>query len=193
VPLTLERGDAGLVVFRKVTALTARTVAAPRRQVLQTVGGDWTLRFQPDRGAPEGAMSTPLGDWTQSHNSRVRYLSGAGAYTKTIKAPKIRKGARYLLCLGEVHDIAEVFVNGRQVGLDWRAPYEVDVTEALRVGENHIEIRVVNLWVNRLIGDAQPGAPKVAWTVAPAYSARAPLRPSGLIGPVSLVEVQADR
>jgi hypothetical protein len=62
----------------------------------------------------------------------------------------------------------------------------VDLGSAVKAGKNHVEIRVANLWINRLIGDAQKDAQKVTFTALPTYSAGAPLRESGLIGPVVL-------
>jgi hypothetical protein len=53
-------------------------------------------------------------------------------------------------------------------------------------GNNTVQVRVANSWVNRLIGDAQPGATKITWTAMPTYAASAPLQPSGLVGPVIL-------
>jgi hypothetical protein len=77
-------------------------------------------------------------------------------------------------------------LNGVTLGTLWKAPYRVDVGGALRRRQNTLEIRVANLWVNRMIGDAQPGAEKVAFTTIPTYRADAPLRAAGLIGPVAL-------
>ena len=92
-----------------------------------------------------------------------------------------------MLDLGEVHEVAEVTLNDRVVGTRWHAPFRVDVTDGLRVGLNRLTVRVANLWVNRLIGDKQPGATSIAFTVTSTYRADAPLRPSGLIGPVALI------
>ena len=72
-----------------------------------------------------------------------------------------------------------------------KAPYTLDVGAAAKSGSNTIEVRIANLWVNRLIGDQQPGATKVAFVTIPTYHVDAPLRPSGLIGPVTL-SVRAD-
>jgi hypothetical protein len=83
--------------------------------------------------------------------------------------------------------VAEVRVNGQLVGTAWKAPYRIDIGQAVRPGRNELEIRVANLWVNRLIGDAQPGASKVTFTTLPTYKPDAPLRPSGLMGPVTLM------
>jgi hypothetical protein len=91
------------------------------------------------------------------------------------------------LDLGKVGDVASVIVNGKPAGIAWKAPYEVEIGALVVAGVNTVEVRVANLWVNRLIGDAQPGADKVTFTAAPTYTAAAPLRPSGLIGPVRLM------
>ena len=72
-------------------------------------------------------------------------------------------------------------------GTAWHAPYRVDIGAVTRRGRNQLEIRVANLWVNRMIGDAQPNATAVTWTGLSAYKADAPLLPSGLIGPVRLL------
>jgi hypothetical protein len=65
------------------------------------------------------------------------------------------------------------------------------VTSGLRPGTNEITIKVVNSWVNRLIGDEQPGATKVAYSVVKPYKATSPLQPSGLLGPVTVHREEA--
>ena len=84
-------------------------------------------------------------------------------------------------------ELAVVWLNGRKLGVVWHPPYRVALSPALKIGENRLEIKVANLWVNRLIGDAQPGASKVTFTTGQGYEASAPLRPSGLLGPVRLL------
>lgn len=73
------------------------------------------------------------------------------------------------------------------MGTAWHAPFWLDIGGAVKPGTNKLEVRVANLWISRLIGDAQAGAKKVTWTALPTYRADAPLRPSGLIGPVTLL------
>lgn len=191
VPLTLNGSGSALVVFRKQTSASSAVIAAPVERTLATIEGDWTVRFQPQRGAPADELKMPLGSWTTSTDAGIRYFSGTATYRKTIRVPRVARGKRLFLSLGEVNDIAEVSLNGKPVKTLWRAPYRADVTDALNQGENRIEVKVTNRWVNRLIGDAQPGAVKISWTVAPAYSAKGTLLPSGLIGPVTLVEQQS--
>lgn len=77
-------------------------------------------------------------------------------------------------------------VNGKSAGIAWKSPYRIDLTDFVKTGENNLEVRVANLWVNRLIGDAQPVAQRIAFTIAPTYRPDAPLRQSGLMGPVRL-------
>lgn len=97
-------------------------------------------------------------------------------------------GQRVTLDLGEVRELAEVSVNGHSVGLVWHPPYRIDVTSALKPDANALAIKVTNLlWVSRLIGDKQPGAKQYTFTVLPTYKADAPLRESGLLGPVRIV------
>jgi hypothetical protein len=94
------------------------------------------------------------------------------------------------LDLGSVKNLAEVTVNGKNLGVVWHAPFRVDVTGALKPGANQVDIKVVNAWVNRLIGDQQPGATKYTLADVKPYKADSPLLPSGLLGPV--VVVRAD-
>jgi hypothetical protein len=89
--------------------------------------------------------------------------------------------------LGDVKNLAEVIVNGKELGQTWHAPYRVDATSALKPGVNEITIKVVNAWVNRLIGDEQAGATKITFADVKPYKANSPLLPSGLIGPVTVV------
>lgn len=91
------------------------------------------------------------------------------------------------LDLGEAKEVAEVSVNGTLAGYAWHAPCRIDIGSTARPGRNQLQIRVANLWVNRLIGDQQPGATRITWTPMPTYLKSAPLRRSGLIGPVTLL------
>jgi hypothetical protein len=123
----------------------------------------------------------------------IRYFSGIATYTNTFTGPKGAKpGIPLWIDLGRVADVAEVRINGKFAGTVWKAPYRLDIGPWVRRGRNGLEIRVADLWVNRLIGDAQPGAEKIAFTTTPTYTAKAPLRPSGLIGPVKLLQLEPE-
>ena len=128
---------------------------------------------------------TPL---DQHAEPGVKYFSGTASYTRDFSTPRGWKPGQPLwIDLGDAREVAEVLVNGQSAGYAWHAPYRVDIAALARKGRNRIEVRVANLWVNRLIGDAQSGAAKITWTAMPSYTANAPLRPSGLIGPVRLL------
>ena len=84
------------------------------------------------------------------------------------------------------HPKALALVNGKSLGIVWKQPFRVNVTGAMKAGDNKLEIKVTNLWVNRLIGDQQPGANKITYTTMPFYQANSKLLPSGLMGPVKI-------
>ena len=120
----------------------------------------------------------------------MKYFSGTAAYTKTVQAARgwFRPGQRILLDLGVVRDVAEVSLNGKTLGVLWKPPFRLDVTEALKPGANHLEIKVTNEWTNRLIGDRSAPADKKV-LAAPAGGIFGPpptVNESGLLGPVTL-------
>jgi hypothetical protein len=194
VPLKLEPWGTIFVVFRKATTLTSRTLPAETETEIATVEGPWTVNFQAGRGAPESVTLDALTSWSENADAGVKYFSGHGTYSKTIeaKAEWFKKGASVWIDLGDVKNLAEVTVNGKTLGVVWHTPYRVDATAALKPGSNEVQITVTNAWVNRLIGDQQPGvtAPITFADVKP-YKANSPLLPSGLLGPVRVVSVSA--
>ena len=174
-----------------VTGGPLATVTALAWRDAGTVGGPWTVSFQPGRGAPASATFAGPQSLTESADPGVKYFSGTSTWNSGFTAPKgWHKGAALTLDLGKVGDVAEVRVNGVMVGTAWHAPYALDIGSATRPGKNLIEVRIANLWVNRLIGDKQPGATPITFTASPTYTKDAPLRPSGLLGPVTL-EIEA--
>ena len=178
------------VVFRKAATAPSRTIAKPVETKLSTVEGSWDVAFQPNRGAPAKVTLPGLASWHEHADAGVKYFSGTGTYTKTIQAPAdwFQAGAKLWLDLGDVKNIAVVTVNGKSLGTYWKTPFRVDVTAALKPGANTLEIKVINLWVNRLIGDQQEGVTtKYTYTAQQFYRADSPLLPSGLIGPVQVV------
>ena len=191
VPLHLDANESVFVVFRQPASTPAATVPPRRETPLATVPGPWKIRFAPNLGAPQEVTLDRLASWTENAEPGVKYFSGAATYTKTIDVPTawLNGGQHLSLNLGEVRELAEVSINGRSLGIVWHPPYQIDVTDALKAGPNTLEIKVINLWVNRLIGDQQPGAKKYTFTVMPTYKADAPLRPSGLLGPVTILQL----
>lgn len=194
VPLKLEPWGTVFVVFRKPARTMAATVPDPKQTTLTTIEGPWPISFQAGRGAPATATLNSLASWSDNSDPGIRYFSGLGTYTRTIAAQAswFTHGARLWLDLGDVKNLAEVTVNGKPVGIVWHAPYRVDITNALKEGANEISIKVANAWVNRLIGDQQPNAEKITFTVIHPYKADSPLLPSGLLGPVRVMKTTSE-
>jgi hypothetical protein len=117
--------------------------------------GPWRVSFPPNLGAPPEVNFDKLISWTESSDDDVKYFSGTATYTKrfNLSSDATAYGKRVYLDLGKVQVLAEVIVNGRNLGILWKPPFRLDVTDAVRPGDNDLEIRVTNLWPNRLIGD----------------------------------------
>lgn len=190
VPLHLEANDAVFVVFRNKAKQPTRTVPVISETILASVEGPWTVRFQEKRGAPAETTFDVLTPWNENSDAGIKYFSGTASYLKTINIPEewLNNKAELWLDMGSVKNLAEVIVNGKSLGVVWKTPFRVNITEAAKSGENILEIKVTNLWVNRLIGDQQPGVKeKLTYTTMAFYRADSPLRPSGLLGPVSII------
>ena len=195
VPVHLDPYGSVFVVFREKAASRFRTLPHVAQSDLTTFEGSWEVSFPANWGAPPKIKLDGLSSWTESSDAGVKYFSGTATYTKDVEvSPEwLRPGARVVLDLGKVKDIAEVSVNGKSLGgILWKPPYAADVSGALKPGSNHLEIRITNLWTNRVIGDHQPGATKT-YTFTDFkpmnLTKDSELLESGLLGPVRLVSV----
>jgi hypothetical protein len=188
MPLALRAEDSLFVLFRRDAQAPELTVVTPELRPVLELAGSWDVAFQARRGAPESIELASLGSLSEHADPGVRYFSGVATYTTQFTLPAgIAPGASLWLDLGEVGDLAEVSVNGEPGGAAWQTPYRVAIGSIVREGVNTLEVRVANRWINRLIGDAQPGANPITFTTIPTFHPDAPLRPSGLIGPVRLL------
>ncbi|AUD07274.1 glycosyl hydrolase [Spirosoma pollinicola] len=192
VPLKFESWQAYFIVFRDKATVASYTKPAVTESPVGSVANAWKVTFQEGRGAPQQATLTTLASLTENADPGIKYFSGTATYDNILDVPAVTKNASYILDLGDVKNIAEVVVNGKKVGTLWKKPFRIDITEALRSGRNTVQIKVTNLWVNRLIGDAQTGVTtKITFTTIPFYKADSPLLPSGLLGPVRLIEAKS--
>ncbi len=189
VPLQMKPNDAVFIVFRKKAQQSSQTLKQPVETRLAVIDSPWKVSFQPDRGAPAQVTFDKLTSWSDHADPGIKYFSGTASYTNTIQASPdwFQEGSQVWLDLGTVKNLAEVAVNGKSLGIIWKKPFRVNVTGALNPGHNTLDIKVTNLWVNRLIGDRQPGiSRKFTYTTLEFYKQDSPLLPSGLLGPVTI-------
>jgi hypothetical protein len=193
VPLHLGPWGAVFVVFRKPANKPMRSIPKLIEKQVATIEGPWTVTFEPGRGAPASIILDSLSSWSDNADAGVKYFSGIGTYSKKIVASPawFKRSAGIWIDLGDVKNLAAVTVNGRSLGTVWHAPYRVDATEAMRPGTNNITIKVINTWVNRMIGDQQPDGHRYTFTVIHPYTADSALLPSGLLGPVRIYSTVA--
>ncbi len=160
-------------------------------ETVKSLEGPWQVKFNPDFGGPVDTIHfSKLTDWSKHSNPGIKYYSGTAVYSYTFSWNNTGKGqSRIWLDLGSVANIAEVSINNICCGTAWTAPYQVEITSALRQGENNLFISVTNTWANRLTGDRLvPENERVTWTTAPYRIMDKPLQESGLLGPVSLIQ-----
>ncbi|MEM9528557.1 MAG: glycosyl hydrolase, partial [Bacteroidota bacterium] len=151
--LNLEPKQSRFIVFRsEAPELPPLPQLAVTNQTL-AIAGPWQVTFSEANGYGGEETFTELVDWSAHSNEAINYYSGTAIYRTTFTAIAPKSDERILLDLGEVNLIAEVNLNGKKVGIDWLPPFQLDVTEQLQAGENHLEISVTNLWSNRLIGE----------------------------------------
>ncbi|MDR3562458.1 MAG: glycosyl hydrolase [Negativicutes bacterium] len=157
----------------------------------QEITGVWDAHFPPKWGAPEKIIMDHLASLSDSTNAGVKYFSGVITYTKMFDwnpAPQVGdQKPEIWLDLGEVQVMAQVKLNGHDLGVLWKPPFRSNVTGVLKPGVNMLEIRVADLWPNRMIGDAAlPVAERFTWSSYEPFTSDTPLLKSGLIGPVTL-------
>ncbi len=210
VPLRFAPRQSHFVLFRKPAIRAAvRVPNFPALRSLQQLEGAWQVRFDPQWGGPAETRFDRLLDWTTHADDGIRHYSGTALYKKRFDCPAGANRIRYL-DLGEVRNLAQVRLNGRDLGIVWTAPWRVDVAGLLRDRGNELEMEIVNLWPNRLIGDARlPYEQRRTRTNVRTYELRVPeglpftvcstcverarsgqpaaLLPSGLLGPVTLL------
>lgn len=192
VPLALAPYESVFVVFRQPAVSASRTISTKHEAELSSVAGPWSVTFDKGPCAPAPMNLDHLQSWADSADARLKYFSGTATYRQAFQAPatKVSGNSRIWIDLGAVKNLAEVSVNGKSLGIVWKPPFRVDATGALKPGENSLAVKVTNLWVNRLIGEMQPGAAKCAFAdpMPVMYQAGSPLLSSGLLGPVRIIE-----
>jgi hypothetical protein len=174
VTLNLEKDHSVFVIFPFDSTVIADLTRNPMKNEEipafsgMTLPGVWNVTFYPKLEKPFTRKFTELVDFSKQKDEKLKYFSGTAVYEKNIVIPaKARisrnkqesasqvRNDRVILNLGEVHDIATVEINGKEVGVLWFPPFEMDITDYVKAGTNSLKISVTNTWANRLIGDEQ--------------------------------------
>lgn len=185
VPLKFDSWEAHFIVFKEKSTVSSFAFAPKKETVLTQISTPWKASFN-----DKNVTFNTLTSWSDNADKDVKFFSGTATYYNTFKLVTINKSAKYIIDLGEVKNIAEVFVNGKNVGTVWKKPFKLDISQAIKADQNTIEVKVTNTWVNRLIGDAQPNAVKTTFTTMPFYRGQEPLLPSGMLSEVKITLVK---
>jgi hypothetical protein len=207
IPLQFDVNEGYFIVFRKNTTLVAKGKNFPEVKPVTILNNSWTVSFDPKWGGPASVVFDQLTDWSKNADLGIKYYSGTAVYRQTFDLPQ-QAAKKLLLNLGKVKNMARVRLNGKDLGVVWTSPWQVDITKAVKPKGNQLEIEVVNLWANRLIGDELlpddgvsngqfpqwliDGTPRTSgrYTFATRkhFKADSPLLESGLLGPVSILQ-----
>jgi hypothetical protein len=187
--ISLEAWEPGRYELTSAAGKKLRAEVAPLPEPI-AITGPWEVAFDPKWGGPEKVTFETLEDWSKCPQAGIRHYSGRATYRKTfeLSAARIgRAGSQLTLDLGDVRNLATVRVNGRELATLWLAPWQVDITAAVKPGRNTLEIDLVNTWNNRLVGDAAlPAGQRRTFLTAQTVGSNAALLPAGLLGPVTL-------
>jgi hypothetical protein len=185
--LEFEPYDAYFIVLKGKAETSHFMSTYTSISLLEEIKGDWKVSFEDKFGQKKEAILDSLVSWSQHENKWIKYFSGTATYRKTITVPEF--SGKLILDLGEVKNIAEVSVNGKKAATLWKTPFKADITEMISGKTAEIEIKVTNLWVNRLIGESGvPAHESKSYTSTRFYSSEDKLLPSGLLGQVKLWE-----
>jgi hypothetical protein len=168
------------------------TIHVADNLAIKELSGSWNLHFDPKWGGPENLVIDELKSWIKFDEPGVKYYSGTANYSKSFELSANEfKGKQLLLDLGNVQEMASVKINGKQLPVIWSAPFRFDISDFVKAGTNQLEVEVVNMWPNRLIGDAgMPAEQRLTKTNINKFNGpdrEKYLRESGLLGPVRLI------
>jgi hypothetical protein len=219
VPIQFDPNQSFFVLFttekQESSPIKTSTKNFPEKNTILTLDGSWKLNFDSKLGGPGEIIFDKLEDWTKRPESGIKYYSGTVSYQKTFTLTKsaLERASRLWIHLGKVSNMAQVSLNGIDLGTLWTAPWSIEITKAVKEGENKVEIKVVNLWPNRLIGDEQfpsdgianrnwpdwlieikpRNSERITFATYNFYKKNAPLLKSGLLGPVCILAEEPDK
>lgn len=184
---TIQPNQSLFFVFKEKKSDTSiGLLAPPVGQIVNIAPENWVIQFNRRMGGKDNPVRiSELKSWTTFTDTAIKFYSGTAIYSNKFESKGVNQSV--LLLIDSLYDIATVKVNGIECGTLWTAPFELDITRAIKPGENKIEIEVTNTWHNRLIGDnLLPPDKRITSTTAPFRLKDKPLLPAGLIGEVKL-------
>lgn len=192
VPLKLEVAESRFIVFSEDTGNNSKNEMHKNfsdYSTLKDIDGQWNVHFKSLKlDIDKTLVMGELEDWTKIKDADIKYFSGKAIYQTQFILDEVPSSKKIFLDIGKANVLANIKVNGQYVGGLWTAPWRIEVTDYLVKGENALEISVANLWVNQLIQDADRDTKdKKTWTLTETYGSDGELQPSGLIGPVRLI------
>ena len=188
IPMEFGPSSSYFVVFKEPISVQNSASNWPTYKTVQQIAGAWALSFDNKWGGPESVVFDQLADWSTHEHLGIKYYSGTATYRKIFDFDALSGSDELYLDLGRVHELAQVRLNGVDLGVAWTKPYRVNITSHVKAKGNKLEIDVVNLWPNRLIGDEfLPEEERFTQTNIRKFTKSTPLLPSGLLGPVRIL------
>jgi hypothetical protein len=190
IPIKMEGLQSWFIVFSnsEEEIQTVYDTNFPELTIVQTLDSSWQVDFKNKEIGPKAPVKfSKLQDWITNENDKIKYYSGTALYSSTFQYGGENNANPVFIDLGKVGVMASVKVNGIDVGTTWIAPYKLEITDAIKSGENTVEVEVVNVWRNRLTGDKLlPEDERTTWVLVDSVTPEEELISSGLIGPVTI-------
>lgn len=188
------------IVFRKSISNNSSGKGIPnflKYEKIKELSDSWHVLFDKDWGGPGEVRFDKLSNWIDSQEEGIKYYSGKATYRKVFDMGNVQKkfshaGERLVLDLGDVKHVAAVRLNGKELGVLWCSPWRVDITDCIKDTGNVLEIDIVNLWANRVIGDWKLPVEKRFTKTHDVFRfdmlrGSTPLTDAGLLGPVNIL------
>jgi hypothetical protein len=201
VPLQLEASGSAFIVFRDKLKISKSTGTIPDSdnfpapELVEEINTPWTVQFESDkihRGPAEPVTFDKPVDLSKIDDPQIKYYSGTAVYNTVFNISNLQnsKDSNLYLDLGKVGVMAKVILNGQYTGGVWTYPYRVDITKAIKEGDNELRIETVNTWANRIIGDRNLPEEERGLKLNRGPGANSPLMESGLLGPVRILSTK---
>ena len=173
------------------------TISKPQKELL--IDKSWDVTFPAGWGFHPIQKFEKLIDWTQHENDEIKIFSGKAVYKTTFEFEGLSSNENYYIDLGKVGEVAQIYLNGEEVGISIYPPHRLLINEQLKEGSNHLVVEVANTWLNQLIGESEKPLENQrtrsnlgSSNGKRPWSEYEPL-PSGLIGPVKIETVKVNK